>query len=81
MSAFDSAQAQLKALGADDGAGFVAADGREWELARAILDHDPRPAMRRIEVPVLALFGADDEIVPVEDERRGLPAPRCAPIC
>ncbi len=54
-------------MGADDGAGFVAADGREWELARAILDHDPRPAMRRIEVPVLALFGADDEIVPVED--------------
>ena len=64
---FDSAQVQLVALGADDGAGFVAADGREWGLARAILDHDPRPAMRRIDVPVLALFGADDEIVPVEE--------------
>ena len=64
---FDSAQAQLVTLGADDGAGFVAADRREWGLARAILDHDPRPAMRRIDVPVLALFGADDEIVPVEE--------------
>jgi uncharacterized protein len=64
---FDSARAQLVARGADDGVGFVAADGREWELARTILDHDPRPAMRRIEVPVLSLFGADDEIVPVAD--------------
>ena len=77
---FDSAQAQLVTLGADDGAGFVAADGREWELARQILDHDPRSAMRRIEVPLLALFGADNEIVPVE-ESADVFRPRCAPIC
>jgi pimeloyl-ACP methyl ester carboxylesterase len=43
----------------------AAADEREWSLARLLLDHDPRPALRRIAVPVLALFGADDEITPV----------------
>ena len=63
----DEARAQLVALGADDGVGFVAADRREWELARSILDHDPRPAMRRIDVPLLALFGSDDQIVPVDE--------------
>jgi uncharacterized protein len=63
---FDAATAQMVALGADDGVGFVAGDARQWELSRAILDHDPRPAMRRIGVPVLALFGAEDHIVPVE---------------
>jgi pimeloyl-ACP methyl ester carboxylesterase len=37
----------------------------EWELQRRLVDHDPRPALRRLTVPVLALFGADDEITPV----------------
>ena len=32
-----------------------------------MIDYDPRPALERIEVPVLALFGADDPITPVED--------------
>jgi pimeloyl-ACP methyl ester carboxylesterase len=32
----------------------------------AMADHDPRPALERAEVPVLALFGGDDAIVPVE---------------
>lgn len=63
--AFDDARVRMVALGVEDGAGFVASDDAEWGLARAIIDHDPRPAMRRIEVPVLALFGADDEVVPV----------------
>jgi pimeloyl-ACP methyl ester carboxylesterase len=38
-----------------------------WEFMAAILDYDPRPALERIDVAVLALFGADDTIVPVED--------------
>ena len=38
----------------------------EWELMAALLDYDPRPALERIHVPVLALFGAEDTIVPVE---------------
>lgn len=33
----------------------------------AMIDYDPWPALERIEVPVLALFGADDPITPVED--------------
>ncbi|HEU4971631.1 MAG TPA: alpha/beta hydrolase [Gaiellaceae bacterium] len=31
------------------------------------LDYDPRPALERITVPVLALFGSDDPIVPVAE--------------
>jgi fermentation-respiration switch protein FrsA (DUF1100 family) len=33
----------------------------------AIFDYDPRPAMERISVPTLALFGGDDAIVPVDE--------------
>jgi pimeloyl-ACP methyl ester carboxylesterase len=32
---------------------------------RALVDYDPQPALERIDVPVLALFGAADPIVPV----------------
>jgi uncharacterized protein len=39
----------------------------EWRLLAALVDYDPRPALERIEVPVLALFGADDPITPVEE--------------
>jgi pimeloyl-ACP methyl ester carboxylesterase len=42
-------------------------DAAQWQLMAAMLDYDPRPALERIDVPVLALFGADDAIVPVED--------------
>ena len=37
----------------------------DWGLMRALVDYDPRPALQWIDVPVLALFGADDRIVPV----------------
>ena len=36
-------------------------------LMRAWLDHDPRPAMERLRVPMLAIFGSADRIVPVAD--------------
>jgi uncharacterized protein len=39
----------------------------EWRLMAALLDYDPRQALERIRVPVLAVFGADDPITPVEE--------------
>jgi uncharacterized protein len=42
-------------------------DEREWRLFAAMIDYDPRSALERIEVPILALFGAADRITPVED--------------
>jgi hypothetical protein len=44
---------------------FVPTDEALWRLAGDILDHDPRPAMRRVSVPLLAVFGAADDVVPV----------------
>jgi pimeloyl-ACP methyl ester carboxylesterase len=38
---------------------------QRWEQVRLMIDHDPVPAMRRLRCPVLALFGADDVLVPV----------------
>lgn len=42
-------------------------DEAEWRLFGAMIDYDPRQALERIRIPVLALFGADDPITPVED--------------
>jgi pimeloyl-ACP methyl ester carboxylesterase len=39
----------------------------DWELMRRLVDYDPRPALEQIRVPVLALFGENDPIVPVEE--------------
>jgi len=49
-----------------EGLGFVPENPAEWDLAVAMIDYDPRPALTRIAVPVLALFGRDDAIVPVD---------------
>jgi pimeloyl-ACP methyl ester carboxylesterase len=38
-----------------------------WDFMAKILDYDPRPTLEKIEVPVLALFGADDPITPVAE--------------
>ena len=46
---------------------FVPEDAAEWDFACALIDYDPRPALERIDVPVLALFGGHDTIVPVEE--------------
>lgn len=45
---------------------FVPDDKAVWNLGRRILDHDPRPALERIRCPILALFGAEDRLLPVE---------------
>jgi pimeloyl-ACP methyl ester carboxylesterase len=44
---------------------FELAEEADWELMRALVDYDPRPALERIDVPVLALFGEEDPIVPI----------------
>jgi pimeloyl-ACP methyl ester carboxylesterase len=41
-----------------------------WGFAGQTIDYDPRPAMREIRCPVLALFGAEDRSVPVEQSVR-----------
>jgi hypothetical protein len=46
---------------------FVPDDAAVWDFACAIIDYDPRPALQRIRVPLLALFGSGDAVVPVEE--------------
>ena len=43
----------------------LAGDATSWAAARRILDHDPRPGLRAAQLPLLAVFGAADDIVPV----------------
>jgi pimeloyl-ACP methyl ester carboxylesterase len=47
-------------------AGFSRPTADEWRHLGMIVDHDPVAAMRRIDRPVLALFGDDDALIPVE---------------
>ena len=42
-------------------------DEEIWRFVLEIFDYDPAPALSRITAPVLALFGAADEITPVEE--------------
>jgi len=42
-------------------------DEEFWNFLLRIHDYEPRHALERIRVPVLALFGADDQLVPVQD--------------
>ena len=46
---------------------FVPEDEAVWDFACTIIEYDPRPALERIRVPILALFGGADTIVPVEE--------------
>jgi pimeloyl-ACP methyl ester carboxylesterase len=46
---------------------FVPEDEAVWNLACALIDYDPRPALEQVRAPVLALFGGDDAIVPVDE--------------
>lgn len=45
---------------------FIPADERLWSFAGRMIDHDPRPALRALEAPLLALLGAEDRVVPVQ---------------
>jgi uncharacterized protein len=46
------------------GLDFVFEDEAIWRLFAVISDYDPAPALSRITVPVLALFGAADQVTP-----------------
>lgn len=45
-------------------------DERLWEFLKRKQDHDPVPDAVRLRCPHLAIFGADDELVPVADSVR-----------
>lgn len=61
--------ADAQALVADDPAAgpidIFTTDETVWSNVRTVLDYDPADALGRIDVPLLALFGAADDIVPV----------------
>jgi pimeloyl-ACP methyl ester carboxylesterase len=42
-------------------------DEADWQLLAALIDYDPRPALEQLEVPILAVFGAEDPITPVKE--------------
>jgi fermentation-respiration switch protein FrsA (DUF1100 family) len=42
-------------------------DEAVWQLVAEINDYDPAPALARITVPFLAVFGSADEITPAEE--------------
>ncbi|MGH8861066.1 MAG: alpha/beta hydrolase family protein [Jatrophihabitantaceae bacterium] len=46
---------------------FVPDSDALWSLASSLVGYDPRPALDDISVPLLALFGALDCVVPVAD--------------
>jgi pimeloyl-ACP methyl ester carboxylesterase len=64
--ALDDVRGQLIAADLSVPVNFELADEADWNLMRALVDYDPRPALERIDVPVLALFGEADPIVPVD---------------
>jgi pimeloyl-ACP methyl ester carboxylesterase len=57
---------------------FVPDTAERWTYAGSIIDHDPAGALMRLTVPLLAVFGALDDIVPVDvsaaEYRRRVPA-------
>jgi hypothetical protein len=68
-SSLDDARDQMDALGLTgdelDPLERLAGDAASWVAARRILDHDPQPGLRAARLPLLAVFGAADDIVPV----------------
>jgi uncharacterized protein len=68
-ASLEDARTHMDALGLTgdelDPLARLAGDAAAWEAARRILDHDPQPGLRAAPLPLLALFGAADDIVPV----------------
>jgi pimeloyl-ACP methyl ester carboxylesterase len=64
----------VQAAARDDGHG--PSDDAEIELVRRWLDHDPRPALERLTCPLLAIFGGQDLVTPVEESIAVLRAAR-----
>jgi pimeloyl-ACP methyl ester carboxylesterase len=55
----------VRAAAGEDGHG--PADAAELDLVRRWLDHDPRPALERLACPLLAIFGEQDLVTPVDE--------------
>lgn len=69
---YEEAQARVAAEGSPAvfealGLPVLPDDAATWELFAAMIDYDPRPALERMVVPVLALFGREDPITPVTE--------------
>ena len=68
-SSLDDARDHMHALGLTgdelDPLERLAPDAASWAATRRILDHDPRPGLCSTRLPLLAVFGAADDIVPV----------------
>ncbi|MCI0544494.1 MAG: lysophospholipase [Actinobacteria bacterium] len=56
-----------EARGHHELADFVPEEDAAWRFWTSIADYDPARALRDVRAPVLALFGGEDRIVPVED--------------
>jgi pimeloyl-ACP methyl ester carboxylesterase len=67
----DEALTRLDAAGINhrhfEGLEYMFEDESMWQFDSAIYDYDPARALSRITVPVLALFGATDEITPIAE--------------
>lgn len=48
-----------------DANAFVPRDEELWNFAATMIDYDPIPALAQLRVPLLALFGGADTVVPV----------------
>lgn len=48
-----------------DADAFVPRDEELWNFAATMIDYDPTPALAQLRVPLLALFGGADTVVPV----------------
>jgi uncharacterized protein len=65
-----SAEAERRRIDRISQVAFVPDGEARWGLARLMLDYDPRPAMRGIRCKVVALFGAEDRLIPVAQSAR-----------
>jgi pimeloyl-ACP methyl ester carboxylesterase len=61
---FAHGRVQLKRLQGWERFSFLVADEATWRFSAGIMDYDPRPALVRIAVPILALFGEADTMTP-----------------
>jgi pimeloyl-ACP methyl ester carboxylesterase len=48
-----------------DAGAFVPDEESLWNFAMMLIDHDPVPALQQVRVPLLAMFGGQDMVVPV----------------
>ncbi|MBK9154886.1 MAG: alpha/beta fold hydrolase [Chloracidobacterium sp.] len=50
----------------DASLGLQARDSWNWQWYRRFMDYDPIPELRKISIPLLAVYGEQDQIVPVK---------------